>query len=107
MELVLDVTQARKRKKKIYPELTGPRARARLGGWRQVVSGDEVVCGSAPRTVRATSLVVQDGTGVETEVVLFSCAAVRLFAMSLFGLKGQLVLMATHQCRMRCGLGLN
>ena len=38
-----------------------------------MVSGSEVVCwsaGQSPRTVRATSAPAQDGTGVETEVVL-------------------------------------
>ena len=60
------------------PGVDGPRGQgslggSRSGGWRQVVSGSEVVCGSAgqsPRTVRATSAAAQDGTGVETEVVL-------------------------------------
>ena len=37
---------------------------------------------------------------------ILSCAAARSFAMSLLGLKG-LVLMATHRCRMRWGVGLN
>ena len=72
------LTQARRRKEKTYRELTGPGARARLvvlalevgGRWS---AGSEVVCGSAgqsPRTVRATSAAAQDGTGVETEVVI-------------------------------------
>ena len=56
----------------------GPRGQgslggSRSGGWRQVVSASEVVCGSAgqsPRTGRATSAATRDGTGVETVVVL-------------------------------------
>ena len=54
------------------PGVTAEGQVVRSGGWRQEVSGSEVVCGSAghnPRKVRATSAPPQDGTGVETEVV--------------------------------------
>ena len=46
---------------------------SRSGGWRQVVSGSEVVyrsAGQSPPTVRAMSAPAQDATCVETEVVL-------------------------------------